>query len=332
MEILRSKKQLWEKFYRTMEAQGNRSGRVITLTLNPCITETLIVDELSVGMENELFSMTADIGGLGIDVSRILAGCGYTAMCTGMEFSTDKKTLEQFLQMLKLPFQFAQEEGKMRSVVRILNRNGDSKTLLKEKGWQVSNKAVAELDRIRKKVFSSLKQGDVLVAGGSVPPGVPEDIYHIWIAEAKRKGIRTVFTAEGSLLEEGLKASPYVTVISKTELEKYARCFLDKKEDLIAEARKLLQQSVSIVCIFKKNHEILVVDEQNVWEGKAEIPEAVNDCGGTASVLAGICMALVEQKEDCVMQYIMAVLNGTLQKPGNGMCTSVDFERFFHVS
>ena len=91
MEILKSKKTMWEKFYRTLEKQKDKSGRVITLTLNPEVTQTIVVDELVSGQKNELYTMTADIGGPGIEVSRILSGCGYASMCAGFEFSTDKK-------------------------------------------------------------------------------------------------------------------------------------------------------------------------------------------------------------------------------------------------
>lgn len=333
MEMLKSKKTMWEKFYRTMEKQEDRRGCAVTLTLNPCMTETLVVDGLKAGQENELHTMTADIGGLGIEVSRILSGCGYASLCTGFEFSTDKKTQEQFMQMLKLPFHFAEAEGKMRSVVKILNKNGDPATIMKEKGWKISQTALNNLEKKRKKVISGLKPDDLLVIGGSVPAGVSEDIYRSWISEAKQKGSRTVLCAEGSILKESLKETPYAVVFSMNSLAEYKGCSLDTEENVDICVRELLQEGIAVVCVYTDQHEILVADEKNIIRGKAYEKAPVCNCGASASVMAGMCMALICKKEENIMDYILAVLKGTLHKPGNGMCTQTEFEKYFnHIS
>lgn len=330
MEILKSKKAMWEKFYRTMEKQEERSGCAVTLTLNPCMMETLVVDGLKAGQENELYTMTADIGGLGIEISRILSGCGYASLCTGFEFSTDKKTQEQFMQMLKLPFHFAEAEGKMRSVVNILNKNGDPSTIMKERGWKISQTALKNLEKKRKKVISGLKPDDLLVIGGSVPTGVPEDIYRSWISEAKQKGTRTVLCSEGSILKEGLRETPYAVVLSMPSLAEYMGCSLETEEKVDISVKKLLQKGISMVCVYTEQYEILVADEKNIIRGKAYEKNPVCNCGALASIIAGMCMAMICKKEEDIMDYILAVLKGTLHKPGNGMCTQKEFEKYFN--
>lgn len=329
MELFKSKKTMWESFYRTMEKKEQKAGRIITLTLNPSVTQTMVVDGLSAGNENELYTMTADIGGFGIEISRILSGCGYATMCTGLEFSTDKKTLEQFMQVLKIPFVFAEAEGKMRSIVRVLNKNGQPPTEMKEHGWKVSSGAVANLAKKRKKVMDTLKSDDILVLGGSVPGGVSDDAYCSWILGAKEKNVRTILSAEGSLLQKGIEKKPYGIVVSEKNFADYAGCQTLSEEKTILTAKKLLEQGISVVCVYNAKHEILLISQQGVSKGTAYSKGAICECGESSSVIAGLCMAMSSQKEEESLDYILAVVNGTLHKPGNGMCTSTDFEKFF---
>lgn len=329
MELLKNKRTMWESFYRTMERTENKVGRIVTLTLNPNVTQTMVVDDMKAGKENELFTMTADIGGFGVDISRILSSCGYATMCSGLEFSTDKKTLEQFMQVLKIPFIFAEAEGKMRSIVRILNKSGAPVTEMKECGWKISQKAIENLEKKRKKVFDSMKAEDILVLGGSVPNGISDDVFGTWIAEANEKGIRTIFSAEGSLLRNGLKKMPYGIVISQKTLADYFCHEVGTMEEAITDSKKLLEKGVSIVCIYNEKHEILFVDRNREDKGIAYSKGSVCECGELPSIIAGLCMAMSSQKEEETLKYIIAVLNGTLHKPGNGMCTAADFEKFF---
>lgn len=329
MEILKSKKNMWEKFYRTMEKQEGKSGKVITLTLNPEITHTIVVDELISGQKNELHTMTADIGGLGIEVSRILTGCGYGSMCTGFEYSTDKKTLEQFMQVLKMPYVFASAEGKMRSVVRILNKNGQAVTEIKEPGWKVSGASLKDLNEKRKKIMSNLKKDDVLVVCGDVPAGVPENIYKDWIAEAKKKGARTVICAEGVLFENSLMEIPYAVVLEKEKILNNLSSKISENEELYTEMKHLLNKGVSIVCAYDAEHQFVIMNSNGMQAGKAYLKDSVCNCGSKPSIIAGLCMSLICNKEDDASKYVQAVLNGTLHKPGNGMCTAEDFEKYF---
>lgn len=329
MELLKNKRTMWESFYRTMEKQEKRVGRIVTLTLNPNVTQTMVVDDLTAGKDNELYTMTADIGGFGIDISRILSGCGYATMCSGLEFSTDKKTLEQFMQVLKIPYIFAEAEGKMRSIVRILNKKGAPATEMKEHGWKISPQAIENLEKKRKKVLDGMKSEDILVLGGSVPNGVSDDVYAAWIAGAKEKGVRTILSAEGSLLRKSMQEKPYGIVVSQKALADYFCHEMHTMEEAAKDAKKLLEKGVSVVCVYNEKHELFLVNQTGEEKGIAYSKGVVCECGELPSIIAGLCMAMNCKKEEESLKYILAVVNGTLHKPGNGMCTAVDFEKFF---
>ena len=48
----------------------------------------------------------------------------------------------------------------------------------------------------------------LLVASGSVPPGLPPDIYYGIVAESRERGVRTILDTAGQWLKEGIKAKP----------------------------------------------------------------------------------------------------------------------------
>ena len=59
------------------------SGPIVTVTLNPAIDQTLVVEQLRVGEGNRVTDLRTDPGGKGINVSRALKELGVDSIATG---------------------------------------------------------------------------------------------------------------------------------------------------------------------------------------------------------------------------------------------------------
>ena len=59
---------------------------------------------------------------------------------------------------------------------------------------------IGNLEDVTLRVLSALRDADVVVLSGSLPPGVPQDAYAVLIAAARGAGVASVLDADGPAL------------------------------------------------------------------------------------------------------------------------------------
>lgn len=57
---------------------------IYTVTLNPAIDKTVVIDEYQRGKVNRSINTRKDVGGKGINVSKVLKVLGIDSVCTGI--------------------------------------------------------------------------------------------------------------------------------------------------------------------------------------------------------------------------------------------------------
>jgi fructose-1-phosphate kinase PfkB-like protein len=90
---------------------------------------------------------------------------------------------------------------------------------------------------------------DILVVTGSVPPGVPADIYAEAIRLAKASGVTTILDADGELLREGIKAKPDMIKPNIGELRRLLGRTIETEEEIIGAAMELVEVGIPYVCV-----------------------------------------------------------------------------------
>lgn len=64
------------------------------------------------------------------------------------------------------------------------------------------------VNRMIDRIVSHFKDAELLVLAGSVPPGVPADIYKILLEKAKDYDLPVILDASGALLLNGIEGKP----------------------------------------------------------------------------------------------------------------------------
>ena len=164
---------------------------VYTVTLNPAVDYYVYTDELRIGAIGRAESEGISFGGKGINVSRVLTALGVENKALGFLAGFTGRAIEEALneEGLRTDFCFL-SSGATRINVKI--RHG-SETDLNGIGADISLEDVGLLyDRLQ-----DLRNGDVLVLAGSVPKGLPSDLYRDILLHFKDRDIYTVVDAEG---------------------------------------------------------------------------------------------------------------------------------------
>lgn len=301
---------------------------IATLTLNPCIDRTVTVKGFRYGETNRVTGVRSDICGKGINVSAALKNLGVESMCLGFSYKEDFGRIESFLSSLDLFHDFVYVDGRLRTNIKIFDSLTKTLTEINENGIPVTEDAVSAIVEKIEEMFDRIS---VLVLNGSVPPGVPENIYRILIEKAEKKGILTILDTSGSLLREGIKGKPYIVKPNKEELEElFGKKFTDEKDILVA-ADQILAQGVRYVCISMGKEGAFLISKEKALFASALQLEVKGIQGAGDSLVAGMCVALEEGKDmEAMLEYAVAAAGGSLLREGTQLCRKQDFRKLLN--
>lgn len=277
---------------------------IVTVTLNPAVDKTCKTGRLLPGEVNRMREAASEAGGKGINVTKVLRQFHLPVAALGFLGGYSGRMIEDSMMKLGVECHFTRTKGDTRINMNIVGDDGYVTELL-EPGPVIYEK---ELSNFRKEFEYCMEQCELMVFSGSVPQGVPADIYAQLIAACKREGIKTVLDTSGEPLKEGVKAEPYMIKPNKRELEYLVGKRLDSQEAVIGEAKRLIEEGVSKVVVSMGEQGLLYVDSGQVIFEEAKKVKAVNTVGCGDSVVASLCMSEVSgETADIAMKKASAL-------------------------
>ncbi len=264
---------------------------IVTVTLNPAVDKTCELAQLTPGAVNRMHSVQSVPGGKGVNVAKLLrqfrlsvAALGFVGGCSG-------KRIEEALEKAGVENRFTHIKGETRTSTNLLAGDG-SVTELLEPGPEISPK---ELEAFYRDFQGSLEDCELMVFSGSVPGGVPEDIYARLTALCGRAGVPVVLDTSGGPLREALRGEvkPFLVKPNRAELEALAGRRFPTVEDVEEEARRLASEGIGIVVVSLGEEGLVYGDrQQTLWEPAKRV-RTVNTVGCGDAVVASLCMSLL---------------------------------------
>ncbi|MDO4982016.1 MAG: 1-phosphofructokinase family hexose kinase [Eubacteriales bacterium] len=297
---------------------------ILTVTLNPCIDRTLSVDALNVGGHNVVQRVQNVVAGKGIDVNVVLHNLGIDTRAAGFDFIRNGHQVSDFLSSMNIPFYGVDVDAELRVNTKVFDENACCMTELNCKGPQMT---MLEENAFMEVFEKALERVDVLVADGSVPPGIGTDIYARMINIAKKKNVYSVLDASGELLEKGLSARPDMVKPNRTELEQLLRRSLNSIDECIDGCHELMKLGAGAVCLSLGSDGCILADSEGAWFSEGLDIEVRGFQGAGDSVVAGICIAV--EKGLGGMEQLrsgVACAHGSLIREGTDMCTRESYD------
>lgn len=191
---------------------------ITTFCANPCIDRTVEIDRFNYGGMNRIQYAREDGSGKGINVALACATLGLKAQVTGVMPRVRSDVVEDRLRAMGCTYRFVPNDGAVRINTKVFDASQAVVTELNERGVPSDEAETAQAVALA----AQCAQGsDYLVLTGSVPAGMPDDVYAQIIAQVRlaAPGCRIVLDAEGDLLARGLEAGPDVIKPNRYELE-----------------------------------------------------------------------------------------------------------------
>ena len=273
---------------------------IYTVTLNPALDKTVEIPSLTVDSVNRIITMRTDPGGKGINVSKVIRKLGADSIAIGILGGNTGNAICAALETLKIKTAFRFVEGETRTNLKVIDPVNHTNTDLNEPGVTVSEEI---LNGLLEDLLQKLNAGDIVVLSGSLPKGSPKDTYSTWISACKKAGAKIILDADGELLLNSLKASPYLIKPNHHELSELMGEKLDTPEALEKAARSLMQKYdiAKIVVSMGSAGALYVTKDETIYAEGLKVP-VKSTVGAGDSVVAALAVSEESDKspEDTV--------------------------------
>lgn len=238
---------------------------IYTVTLNPAIDKTVVVNGFASGQVNRVSTIRTDPGGKGINVSKCLKVLGASSIATMLLGGSSGQQLKGMLREAGIAPFVIPVDGETRTNLKIVDPKKQLNTDINEPGPKADG---ALLELMKTQLCGRIQAGDVVVLSGSLPQGAPAGLYRHWTACFQDLGARVILDADGEPLRLGLQATPYIIKPNHLELARLkGKCSL-RDEELLDAGREILQSGVSVVVISQGAQGALFLTKE--WEYLAE--------------------------------------------------------------
>jgi 1-phosphofructokinase len=266
---------------------------ILTLTANPAMDRTLIVSGFQTGATNRADVARVDIGGKGINVAQNLARLGCDVVATGFLAADDTRGVLAALGAQGIVTDFVRVSGDIRVNLKILDVLAGVETEINEVGRIVPGEAV---DALTAKLRVLASRCEVMVLSGSLPPGVPDDLYARLIEIAAAAGVRTVLDTAGEPLRHGIAAGPDIVKPNRGEAEELLRMEIRDDGELVAAADRLLAMGARAAVISVGSAGALSASPAGFWRARPPAIAARNTVGAGDAMVAGLAYALTQSQ------------------------------------
>lgn len=262
---------------------------IVTLTPNPSIDRTVSIDRLDVGEVNRATSSRIDPGGKGINVARALAANGSDSLAVLPSGGPEGHLLEELLRTSGTAYQAVPISGTTRMNIAAIEPGGAT-TKLNEPGPVLApHEHAALLAAVAERIAAG---ADWVVGCGSLPPGMPEDVYADLVRHAHAAGAQVAIDSSGAPLSAAVPAGPDLIKPNLEELQELVGRGLRTLADVRDAAAALVQGGIGTVVVSLGRHGALLVGAEGIAHATAHIERPVSTVGAGDSLLAGYLHAV----------------------------------------
>jgi 6-phosphofructokinase 2 len=302
--------------------------RIVTLTLNPAIDLAADAEQVKPIRKIRCEKLKMDPGGGGINVARVIGELGGCATAVYTEGGSLGKLLLDLLDRERIdavPVEIANPTRESFTVNETSSGRQFRFVLpgpeLQEAEWRRCLKVLEALEPFP----------DFLVASGSLPPGVPDDIYARMARMVGARGGRLLLDTSGEALGAALEERVYLIKPNLRELRELTGRGIESEQEQEEACRELvLRRNAEMVALTLGDKGALLVTRDRTRRAAIPKVEVVSPVGAGDSFMGAMALALAREKSaEEAFVYGVAAGTAAVMTPGTELCRKDDVERLF---
>lgn len=198
---------------------------IVTLTMNPAVDKSTSVEAMIPEKKLRCREVLVEAGGGGINVSKGLRKLNGDSIAVFPSGGNNGKLLESFLEDLQIKFQTVPVNGETRESFTVNEEKTGAQYRFVLPGASLDEN---DIRRCIELIQTMTPAPQVLVASGSLPPGVGDEFFQRLANASKKMGAKFIIDSSGKPLQLAVQEGVYLlkpnlselcTLVGKTHLE-----------------------------------------------------------------------------------------------------------------
>jgi tagatose 6-phosphate kinase len=299
---------------------------ILCVNANAAVDKTVIVENFQLNAIHRPSSELVLPGGKSCNVARVARSLGLPAMVTGWVGGHAGNYIEEALHAEGIQTAFIHTREESRTCLSVVDPVNGTLTEIYEKGRPVS---VEDLQAFTHLYQEWLAKADLVTLGGSLPAGVPSQLFANLALLARKAGVRAVLDTSGAALHLGVEEGhPYMLKCNRAELSELTGQPLSDLDELKATARSLAQRKDMLVVVTLGAVGAIAVVGERLWLAQAPRIQAVSAVGSGDAFLAGLACGLLRGEDfEYALRLAVAAGSANALQLGAGRLSPADVER-----
>jgi 6-phosphofructokinase 2 len=301
--------------------------KIVTITLNPSIDKSVIVQSLIPDQKLKCRDIRYEPGGGGINVSRALQNLGGNSEAWFLAGGHFGNFFIDMINRKNLLYEAFIVKNETRESLILFDESNDSQYLLGMEGPEIEEN---EWQGFLKRV-NNLGTVDIMVASGSLPPGIPSDYFGRLAKIAKAKGAKFIIDTSGEALKIAIDEGVYLCKPNLRELGLLVGLpgiDIFKAKEVATEI--LHKQHCEAIVVSLGADGALLVSKDFIEHIPAPPAQKKSTVGAGDSMVAGIVLSLSKNKTlQKAVRYGVACGAAATMNPGTSLCKKEDADALY---
>ncbi len=306
--------------------------RILNVCLNPAIDISSEAESIYPVSKVRTFHERVSAGGGGVNVARVLSNLGVRSELVYLVGGGTGQMLEDEMSRHDVDARSFRIDSPTRIAFNVRQTSNNQEYRFVPEGPVVNEEAYTSL--MAYLAQTPLETGDLIVASGSLPRGVPEDTYSRIAQIAERQGARMILDSSGAGLATALKAEASIFLVkpSLNELQKLAGHKLDEAGARDFASSLITSGQAEHVAVSMGSHGAFLVNEHSTLRLPAYLVKVVSAVGAGDSFVGAMVYALAEGYSiESAFRYGVAAGAAAVMKSGDELCSREDVESLYRM-
>lgn len=262
---------------------------IISICLNCSLDTRYTVSGFAAGSIFSAAPPSVTAGGKGLNLARVAAQLGAEVTALGL---AGEKDLDFFVHAMKaegVKPKFTGVPVPTRRCLNIIDPAAGASTEIREQGYPLG---IEYFQAILAMVTDLAPAAAVICASGSVPPGLPADVYAQLGRLAQSLNKPFILDAKGEQLSKGLDSRPFAVKPNRGELEAWAGYPLKTEEDISAALLRLSRAGVPLAVVSLGADGAMAAWQGQIWQAIPPRVDSLNPVGSGDAFAAGLALSI----------------------------------------
>ena len=304
-------------------------SQIVTITFNPCIDKSAAVPQLIPEKKLSCTEPRFEPGGGGINVARAIRKLGGEATAIYPSGGYTGKFFNDLLAKENIPAVIIEIENSLRENVIVVEESSNKQfrfgfpgAKLLEQEWQQCIDAIGKISN-----------AEFLVASGSLPEGVPDDIFARLATISKKKNLKLVVDTSKAALRHAANEGVFMLKPNVNELSSLLGKKQLRRTEVARAATKIIEKGsceVLLVSLGEEGAMLFTRDDQ--LQVSAPKVEKKSTVGAGDSMVAGFVLNLSQGKNfEDALRYGVACGTAATMRPGTELCNKKDADALYQI-